>query len=390
MSARPTGRGLVLATISASLAVLLGAPSIAATKGTIEGRVVNASTGEPQPDVAVTLTGGRVGDISKKTTTDRLGRYTFSGLPTGDEGLYALDARYAGGLFAGRAVSLPDDTARPPVIEGTLRVWETTTDPTAILVARDDLFVVPNEGGASVIESVTVTNLSDRAYIGRGGDRSQGGGAPSLAFSLPTAAQAERTRILEATLDIPRLVALEGLGGFGVTVAVPPGDTRITFTYPLSGVTGRFDLSRRALYPVVEHTIFTEEPLSLESDRLVAAGEQRLSGRTYLRWTSEDPLDAGDTIQAAALADAGSDPVLVGGMAAILIAVAAAAAFALVRSRRRAERPPEASAQIDSREELLVAIAELDVRRRNGQIAEHDWSLERARLKDRLRREPVH
>jgi hypothetical protein len=374
----------------AALAVvgMLGAPAAAAETGTIEGRVVNATTGRPQGGVAVTLTGGRRGELTRDTTTDARGRYRFAGLPAGEERFYALDARYEGGLFAGRAVALPSDTAQPPVIDGTLRVWETTTDPGAILIRRDDLFVVPGEaGGVGVIESVTVANTSERAYIGRGGGRDGGSGAPppSVAFSLPADAAMEGLRILEATIDVPEIVALEGLGGFGTTVAIPPGDpVRITFTYRVEGTAGRFDLSRRALYPVLEHSVFTREPLSLESDRLASDGRERLSGETYLRWSSEEPLDAGDTVAAVAVAEAGLDPLLTGAAAAALLLVAALAAVALLRARR--SRPVAGLPSDGSRADLLVAIAELDLRYRDGEMAREEWSLQRAKLKDRLAR----
>ncbi|HEX2294983.1 MAG TPA: carboxypeptidase-like regulatory domain-containing protein, partial [Actinomycetota bacterium] len=161
----------VRAALAVALVLALAPPAGAAEKGTIRGRVLNETTGEAQPGVRVTLTTAR-DDGSEprritKTTDDR-GRYVFAGLATGDDRYYAVDARFDGGHFAGGVVRLPEDTSRPPVVDSTLRVWETTTDPAAIVIRRDSIFVVPSDGGVGVIEAVVVANIADQAYIGRG------------------------------------------------------------------------------------------------------------------------------------------------------------------------------------------------------------------------------
>ena len=363
----------------------------------MRGRVVNATTGSPQAGVLVTLRGGPRGEVVGRLTTGPGGRYSFRGLPTGEARPYALDAHYKGGLFAGRAVVLPDDTARPPVIDGTLRVWETTTDPAVMLVRREDLFLVPGTGSLTVLHSVRLANTSERAYIGRGAGGPGGQAAPSVAFSLPAGADLATTRILRATLDIPRIVPLEGLGGFGTTVAVPPGESQITFSYRVEGAAGLYDLSRRALYPVLEHSIHAQDPLVVDSDRLAAAGEVTLGETTYRRWSLREALDAGDPLQASATAEASSAPLVAGagGLLALLGVVASLVVFRTRRrrltSQARAGGPGDADdpsdhLDDDGREGLLVAIADLDLRYEGGEIGPDEYSERRARLKDELAR----
>ena len=367
----------------ASLLVMLPAePAPAASRGTIEGRVVNATSQRPQRGVVVTLSGGKRGEVIGRTRTDGSGRYSFSGLRTGPDRPYALDAGYEGGLFAGRAVTLPDDTSRAPVVTGTLHVWETASDPRAIVVRRDDLFLIPNEGALGVLQSVTLANTSDRAYIGRGGK-----GAPSIAFSLPAGADIATTRILRATLDIPRLVPLEDLGGFGTTVAIPPGEIQITFSYRVEGSAGNFDLSRRVLYPTLESSIHARDPITVASDRLTPTGEVNLRGTSYRRWSLEGPLDAGAPLQATATAEAGPTPLIVGG-AVLLLVAALAGALVIARSRRLRARtaPLEHTPQPADRDELVEAIAELDLRYEEGDVSPKEWSERRARLKQELTR----
>jgi hypothetical protein len=363
----------------------------------IEGRVVNGATGKPQPGVEVTLVGARedgAESVQRTATTSRTGSYRFAGLPTGDNRLYAIDATYAGGLFAGRAVSIPSDSERTPVIETTLRVWDTTTDPASILVRRNDVFVVPDGGGAGVVESVTVVNPTDLAYIGRGADGEAGGSAnaPSLGFALPSGASERGVRVLDSDLDIPRIVPTDF--GFGVTVAIPPGENRITYTYELPGSGGSFDVSRSALYSTGEFSIYAADPLEVESNRLDGGDRVEIGGTTYRRWGAGDSIDPGDPVQAVATARAGMEPGLVAGIAAVvaLVVVVGLLAYRRARKRRPTGAPVEASRpSFTTRAEVVEAIAALDVSYQTRSIGESEWRIRRKQLKDELRQfEPEH
>lgn len=356
-----------------ALVVVAVAPAAgAAERGAIRGRVLNAATGEPEAGVTVVLTTS--GDGAKeRSVTDARGRYRFGSLPTGEDRFYALDARFQGGSFAGGAIRIPSDTNASPVIDTTLRVWPTTRDPAAIVVRRDDLFVVSSERGAGVIHALTVANLSDEAYIGRGG---RFGSGASVGFSLPSGAR--NVRVVDAEIDIPALAVLDN--GVGATVAFPPGETRVTLSYELSMSGSTIDLSRPALYPTLELSVFAAPPLEVRSNRLEPADEVSLSGTRYRRWDSTEQLDAGDPLQAIAVAAAGISALPV--IAIILGALAAGAAFATLL-RRKPRR-------VSSRDELLVAVAELDLAFEKGALTEERWKNERERLKARLgSKEPV-
>jgi hypothetical protein len=343
------------------------------------GRVINANTGEPQAGVKVTLVGANQDgtDRSRRVQmTNARGRYAFDRLETGTERVYTLDARHAGGLFAGRAVSFPVDTARPPVLRTTLRVWETTIDPNAILVRRDVVFAVPAENHVGIVESVTIENVSQRAYIGRGGSA----GRASVGFALPSEAAGGPVTIVGSTYDMPGIVRTDY--GFAATIAIPPGEMEVTFTYPLEGSGGTFDLSRTALYPTLDLSVFAAEPLQIESNRLERGDDETIDGRDYRTWRAGRDIDAGDPIQVNAIAEAGRGPVLLG------VGVAAAALLAVsgLWFLRRRRRPlPDGRGSLGSGD-LVEAIAALDIRYRAGEIGEDEWSRTRAELKHRLRR----
>jgi hypothetical protein len=255
-----------------------------------------------------------------------------------------------------------------------MRVWDTTSDPAAILVKRDDLFVVANETSVGVIEAVTVTNQSDRAYIGRGaalaGDDASGA---SVAFALP--AGAVDLSLYESDLDIPEVVEVDQ--GFAATVAFPPGDTRTTFSYRLPGGGGSFDLSRPALYETLELSVYAAPPLEIRSNRLDARGDVTIDGRRYERWSATEPLDAGDPLQTLAIAEA-SPPFLAIALSAAAVLLIVLAAILVARRKKRDTEPRD-------RARLLEEVARLDIDYEAGDIDHRNWDDRRTTLLGQLR-----
>lgn len=375
--------GVVL--LCCSALVTTSPRSVAAETGTITGRVVNATKGRPQPNIEVTLTGAKADGTDRMTrtvTTDRGGRYRFDELATGEERMYVIDATYQGGFFPSRALSLPADTARKPVIESTLRVWETTTDPAAILITRDDMFAVLGEQGIRIIESVTVVNQTNLAYVGRGADRDEGDTAPSLGFSLAVDCGSTSVSIVDSDLDLPQLECTDF--GFGVTTAIPPGEARTTFTYDIPGETGTFNLSRTALYDIAEMSVFVAEPLVVDSNRLLERGDVTLADETYRRWTSRNPIDPGDSVQVVATAQASLGVGLIAGAAATVLVIGALLVFAFRRKRPQGRSDPSEGPAHEEATDLVRAIAEIDVAYEKGDLSEEDWSTQRNALKRQI------
>lgn len=375
-------RRLIL--VALALLVALPASAGAADTGVLKGRVLHAITNEPIEGVEVRLTSALFDGSERETATvitDERGHYLFEDLATGDDRLYVLDAFHDGGRFATPALPpIPDDTTKTPILTSTLRVWDTTTDPGSIAIRRDDLFVVPKDGGASVIESVTVVNTSDQAYIGRAGEAT----SATLGFALPPGVEQSGFAIVDSTIDQPDVVGTSF--GFATTVAIPPGETRTTFTYRVPAATGVFDLSRTALYPLLEFSVYVAEPLSIESSRLTGPDPETvtLEGETYKQWSTTDTLDAGDSIQIQALAKTEGWlglPVLV----TIVAGIACLAGLAALLVRRRRARLVRPSVP-DHPRDPIAAIAVLDIAYENGELSKEDWARRRTELKDAARR----
>jgi hypothetical protein len=330
------------------------------------------------------------GVVAMTQKTGRNGRFDFTDLQTGDQRFYAVDGVFQGGLFAGRPVKLPSNTKVSPVITSTLKVWPTMTDPTLIGLAHDDIFAVGNGDNVGIVESDEIVNASpDHAYIGRGA-ASGAKNAPTIGFSLPAGARSSPVGIADSDIEIPRLVRTDF--GFGATVAIPPGPTRVTFTYKLPSDGGAFDLTRVALYPIVEFSVFAQKPLTASSNRLKDQGRKTIGGKIYERYSTSDSVASGDPIQVQLSPAPQTSVALIAGAAAggAVILVGLLVFFVRVRRQRptvQTERPPDEvpPANIPAkREDIVVAIAELDLRRSAGDVSDADYRERRALLKAAL------
>lgn len=407
---RPLLRIATMVTAALAGAWLATGPGYAAAapEGTLKGKVVDATEGEPRPGVAVTLIGARpdgTDRTTEKVETDRRGRYRFEGLTPGR--IYAVQATFDGGLFAGTPIRMPTATDGAPVVDSTLRVWATTSNPAVIEITRNALFLSPSGDDLGVIESVVVTNSSPRAYIGRAGSMGGGGdpgATPTLGFSLPARTDPSSVVLVDSSWDGPPPVATDF--GFGATVAIPPGETSTTFSYRTTGSGGVFDASRTVLYPTSELVVHAAPPLEIEGNRFVSDGSVRVAGRTYRRWTSTDRIEAGNVVQIAATARAGIDVRLLGAGIAAGLVVLGAAGLGL-RTRRRSPRtaaadprsvppattgrgasspaaPATVTAGGTSRKDVVAAIASLDLEHDAGRLDDDEWLRRRDALKRRL------
>ena len=115
-----------------------------------------------------------------------------------------------------------------------------------------------------------------------------------------------------------------------------------------------------------------------------------LEGKRYERWTAEDPIEAGDPLQALAIArsNASSVPVVAAIAGAVLLMVAVGA---IARARRQvtsqatprqAEHPLERSMERDA---LLEDVARLDLDFASGTIRQPEYDDRRADLIGRLK-----
>ena len=159
---------------------------------------------------------------------------------------------------------------------------------------------------------------------------------------------------------------------------------QVMFAYTLGGSAGTYDLSHTALYPTLNTAVLLTDGLSIESNRLGEAGEVTLGNRRYVRWASDGVVEAGSPIQIAITAEAGTSPWLVGGLVGAGLIAVVLFAWTLFRNRK----PVKATSvePVEPREQLVAAVAELDLRHDAGNINDSEWKARRAVLKSHLAR----
>ena len=359
----------------------------------VRGRVVHGGTGRPVDGATVRLLSALPdgsGRRQEEVVTKSNGAFAFENLRRGRQRQYALEAVYDDGLFVDESFELGKDERVEDIT-----VWDTTSDPSVITVVRDEIFIpdAGDENGAGVIEAVTVENSGDEAYIGRG--QTLGGetgpGAPTLGFSVPTQAIGKRIDIVSSDLD--RLYASDAGFGFVATVAIPPQREITTiFTYGIEQSTGTFDVSKRVLYPTEELSVYAGDPLEVSSNRLDAAGDETIEGQRYSKWTSTGGFDAGDLVSISVIAEGSSSPGFVWGLAGALGVIVLGTAVGLLMRRDRTnemrtgqeKRAPAARSEAASRQEILVEIAELDLRHQSGDVSDEEYAIKRAELKKKV------
>ena len=379
-------------TVLVSVALVLAvSPAAAAPRAAVEGTVVLGRTTRPAAGAEVTLIGARSngsGRFYEETVTaDGRGRFSFEEIRLVEGAEFALEASYDGGLFVYDTMRL--DASAPKKTE--LRVFETTSDPSVIRVTKDHVFLISDEDGAGVLESVTVVNESERAYIGRGRSLGQGSSETTLGFALPDQAVGGRVDLIDSTIN--RLYAEAADFGFAATVAIPPGETKVTFAYPVSGSGGTYDLSRRALYPIDEVSVFATEPLEITGERLTYQGIEEISDVRYREWSSTEAFDAGDLIPVLATAEGSSSSNLWLGVGIALgVVILALILAATLRSSRRPARRSQ-PAPDPAPDALVSAIAALDLKHESGALSDEQWNQQRTELKEKLiaakQREPA-
>lgn len=384
-------------TVAAGVTLLLLASPVAFAqqpkKATIRGSVIHGKTGRPVASAEVRVIGARSdgsGRVFEDTgTTGKDGSYSFEvSVRPGLE--FALEAEYDNGLFVGDSVQVEKGEQ---VVD--IEVWDTTSDPSVITVTGDQMVIAQDESNTGVLELVSVQNESDRAYIGRG--ESMGAASdeqsPTLGFSLPSQAIGQPIELIDSSLN--RLYAVDASFGFAATVAIPPGETSATFRYLVSGVGGRYDLTKRALYPTESVSVLATEPLEIDSPRLQDEGIEKIGKENYRKWSSTNLFDAGDSIPVLAVAEGSASSSLWVGMLVGLgiMLILGAAGIAM---RKRANPTPKvkpARARPRSTQVLVSAIAELDLKHDGGELSDQEWSEQRARLKSQLidakQREPA-
>lgn len=362
------------------LALMLAiCPPVWAGEGTIQGRVENASTGQPVEGATVVLHvfSEMKEAVLEEGTTGADGAFQFS-VDYDENKVFWVHTEYSGVRYVSDLLRLSDEE---PNATTTLRVYETTNDPAGLQITRGHLIVEFVEGAVHVSELYVVGNVGHATYVGDAQGR-------TLQFLLPMDAM----DVMVDDQPPGEAFVREGDVLWG-TAPVPPGPAVaqhiVSYLLPYSPDAG-LELVREYAYPVEQVNLMVPQvgvEVTSDLEFVGTVGAER----TYLAWRGSS-LAPGETwsvriqgeptggmasgMPAAARPGGAAGvplPLVAGGGVALLVL----GVLAFLGLRRR-------TVPVQDPERLLDAIARLDEAYEAGELDEEAYRERRQALKEAL------
>jgi|GEM_PF-1107419 len=312
---------------------------------------------------------------------------SFVNLPRRADYFYQPEIVFEGVKFYGPAQQFVPTTT--VVLTGLVPVFETTSDPGAISVPEMYYFVQDvTEATLSVVEVYFINNASNMAYV----RKLPNGQTHSLHFSLPADARNVR-------FDPPQIASRYTVSGTDVYYndVVEPGDrtAQVTVIYDVP-YRSPYNVSRPMDYAVANASVLLPNmeampaggtPITVTG--LINKGLQNTPNGSFLLFQLDKPVAAGGAVsfqlsgQPRAVAIQGMDSFSIG-LGLVALAVVLGGAYLLltrVNTLQKADRKPINQ----QREDLLLALAELDRDHAAGKLRDAYYQERRAELKEALR-----
>jgi hypothetical protein len=308
----------------AAAAVSLYAPAAASAPpdaAVITGRVLHGETGAPVAGIEVRVLGMEAGQelVERVTNTDRTGRFTLRVDVV--RRAYLIQALYRGVVYTSGPHQADGNALRV-----TLRVYETTEDPSGLYVARRATLVEQTSAGAlDVREVVVVGNALPRTYVGQ----TEGGRRATLRLPLPAGARDVSVRQGMA------LLGQDPEGALVDSLPVTPGERQIVLTYQIPVLAENVAVRLPVQLPTLAMDVFLASPLTANSDALPKRENRTVQDRRVLRLAGSD-LAPGTTVAIQISGIAPSSPAIppAVGVAALGLLVVIVAVLPWLRANR--------------------------------------------------------
>lgn len=350
--------------------------------GVVEGQVTVGSPGFDLPEgLEINLTGveldanNQVSEFLARTApVGPDGTYRFEDLPFDrEQAAYVVEVIYDGTTFSnGQVIDSATSSLSLPVT-----LYASTTDDSVITL--DAMHLVLNEHPDTLLVTAVYvfSNNSDRMYVTE--EPVSGGKRGSVAIELP----AEAYGVTFENGQLGGRFVQDGNLIYDTQQVLPGTQSHsIVMTYFLP-FDGPVDVSMPVQYDTGQVTLLAQDGQTVRSDVLAEAGSEVIGDTAYSEYIAQD-LQAGTLLEFRVqhpVVSSGSIPLLLGGLAAVLLA--AGIVFWLLQRRDEVLEPAGASFGADA-EALLHEIAELDDAYEAGRINRLDYEARRAELKAEL------
>ncbi len=397
---RIAGLGLVLALL---LGAVWPAPrAFAAADGVLQGDLLNKTAGGAVPantPVELAIYKGMSPFENRAATTDAKGHFSFDKLDTAQDFSYQITAHYENVSYYSDVITLTTEPKPQPI---KIDVYEPTTDFGAIHVERAHVIIEVTPRSLQFAQLYVLSNPGDRAYVGPVAD----GSSPTLKFYVPAGAtnldfqQGSLGDRFQRTAD-----------GFTDSEPVLPGvgSQQIVYRYQVPFSSTAMSLAITNAYTVTAlNVLISDANVRFSSPGLQNDGVRSVQNEQWQSFSGSNtppgqvvqlnfeglPLDAsalpspapGAAAAPATVATAGPDlgrmgPWVIFGLFMFVLG------FGLGRFTPRpwgevpAAGPKQARRGVSGKDDLIVALADLDDAFERGDLDEDEYRRERARLK---------
>ncbi len=366
---------LIVLILSLSTAALADEPG----SGIIEGVVVNKTVdggSVANQDVTLKTFLDDTEVNSNSTRTDAEGRFVFDGLSTEPGHSYYAVLTFQEAEYYGEWLSFDDGetTKSTEVI-----VYDSTTDDGAIKVATAHTIIYIEQGSLLVKEYFVFVNQSDRTYIGLE-EATTEGNRETLQFALPK--DIDELRLGQGLMECCVSASEEG---FIDSMAVLPSGREVAYSYLVSYDSGSYTFSQRVNYPTASFDLLVQgEDTEVAVSQLSAEEPLDIEGARFSHFTGQG-LAPGDTlvIELSGLPQTSNQRFLT--WIAMILGVLILGAGSIYLLRKKRPSPVKAADSLEeSRQRLLVELAQLDDDFEGGKLPERAYQRVRRQKKAQL------
>ena len=342
----------------------------------ISGNIVNGTAGGSVPGgLTVTATEVDAG-VTKQVATKKApvgagGAFKIDGFPGQAGDHFVVGTDYLGVTYSSEAT---------PGSPATLKIYETSTDPTVLSIPSTTLTVIiGKQGNYNVLQLLTAHNSSDRSYIGTPNPSASG---PPATLELPIPAGATAFSPVEGLAN-GLAAAPDGL--VASTDPVVPGNTDVSYLYNIAVPRSGWGMSLPVVYATSNVDLLVDPALTLSGPGLTFRKSVTINKRVYRDYRGAN-LAPGTTLNANIAPASSTSVTLYLGLGALLVLVAVSAVGVprILRRHRGSGIGPEEPDPPPERERLIEEIAALDEAHAAGSVEEDDYAAQRAELKNRL------
>ncbi len=371
-------------TLSVMIFILsLSASALAAEpdSGIIDGQLVNGTEGGGSVadlDISLTtyLNDTEVG--STTTKTDAEGRFVFDGLSTESGYSYQVILTFQQAEYSSERLSFDEgETSKSAEVI----VYDSTTSDEAIKVVMSHMIIYVGQGTLLVKEYFLFVNESDLTYIGSK-EVTAGGDRETLRFYLPK----EATE-LEYTYGLMGCCIVGNEEGFAETMPTLPGTKEVAYSYTLNYSSGTYTLSQKVNYPTANFDLLVQgEGIEIASDRLTIGEPMDIEGARFNHLSGSDFASGNILVfQLSGLPETNDKGAIIWVILALVVLTGGFGFIYMLRKKRFQPVPVSPEDSLDqTRQRLLVELAELDNDFEGGKIPEESYRRLRSVTKAQL------